>query len=207
MLNPAILHIAACHLSKNQVVVGVIILKRKWVYIVLVTLLTFLLQACVSKEEAGEDLMQYFNTDKNSAEKEHYNEVLTKKFDMEDENLDEKTAIHMSEEIIPALENVIDYLESLEYKSSEVRKLNKMNIKLQTFAYKMFQDIARSFSEGSTVDEVNSEFFEKEREVKRKSDRYFEYRDKLIKKYELERYSDYEGDGTGEDKLRRKTES
>lgn len=188
---------------EKYIEVEVINLKKKLFYFVGLMLLMLLLQACVSKEEAGDELMQYFNNDMNSKEYEHYLVVSKRSFNGS-ENLNEDMERHFKERMIPAIEDLINYLESLDYKSRQVNKLNEIDIKNYKNTIKFFRDIAESLSEGSTIDEVNSKFNKREGKIVRKLDKYVKYRKKLIEKFELESYTDYDSDGKREVKLERK---
>lgn len=181
-------------------------LRNKMKYVSLGIIVLFLLQGCVSKEEAAEELMQYFNEDIRTELSDRYNEKVTKRFDLEEENIEDEIQLHLNEEIIPAAKDFIDYLETLHYESRAVRRLNELDIKINKLFYEAFQDMEKALGEGSTIDEVNREYESQNQKVKKMSEKYFENRDKLIQKYDLESYRDYEGDGKGEQKLRKKNE-
>ncbi len=181
-------------------------LKKRTIHILLGIMIVFLLQGCVSKDEAAEELMKYFNEDIRTKLNDRYDEKVTKWFDLEDENVEEKVQLHLKEEILPTAEDLIDYLESLHYESRGVRKLHELDIKINKFAYEAFLDIEEALNEGSTFDEVNSDTESESQKIKDMSEKYYDKRDKLIEKYDLESYRDYEGEGGGEDKLRKKDE-
>ncbi len=164
----------------------------------------FLLQGCVSKEEAGEELIQYFNVDIRAGHGDQITETSNKIIGLyfNSDDINEEFQLYLSDEFLPVIKKQIEYLESLDYESREVRKLNELDLKLIEFMYERYQGMEEALREGSTIEEVEEEFGSSSQEFNVRSNRYFDKRDKLIEKYDLEHYRD-----DGEDKLRKKEES
>lgn len=176
--------------------------RRRLCIGVVLFLALLLLQGCVSKEESGKELMQYFNVDIRSEESDVYDEKVR---EMNRFSVDESAEIaeYIQEELLPASDAHIEKLESLEYETRAIRKLNDMDIKIQQEFYEIFEGIAEDLQNGSSVEEVNEKYAKDDREVQRKIDHYYEKRDKLIDKYDLKSYRDYEN-ADGKQRLKQK---
>lgn len=177
-------------------------------YSMIAMFVILLLQGCVSKETAGDELMQYFNHDLNTEETERFttaNETLQSLTLKEDE---ENIAVYLYEELLPDLEELITYLEGLEYKSKHVQKLNQIDIDLLKDMYEQYTEVADIFSTGDEKAhlEVEEDLEKFIRCFEKQSDKYFSKRDKLMKKFNLEGTVEYE-DGKSNHIMKRKDSS
>lgn len=182
-----------------------IMLRKRTTYILLGIMSVFILQGCVSKDEAAEELIHYFNEDIRAGHGDEISETTNKVMGLyfNSDDINEEFQLYLSDELLPVIKKQIEYLESLDYESRGVRKLNKLDLKLIEFMYERYQEMEQSLREGSTIEEVEEEFGLSSKEFDVRSKRYFDQRDKLIEKYGLEVYKDDNGD----DKLRKKDES
>lgn len=167
-------------------------------YLIIIGIVTLLLlQGCVSKEEAGEELMQYFNVDIRSEEDDKFSKSLSELVSLMIRAEEEEIAAYMNGEFLPATKDLIDYLEGLEYKSRSVRKLNEMDIDIQQSVYDQFSEFADVLENGNAkeIEAKNEEMEDFNRELERETEKYFDRRRKLIDKYDLTSMTDYNDDG------------
>src|SRR5699024_7256375 len=163
--------------KKNKV--RMIMLRKRTTYILLGIMSVFILQGCVSKDEAAEELIHYFNEDIRAGYGDEISET-TIGLSFNSDDINEEFQLYLSDELLPVIKKQIEYMESLDYKSRGVRKLNKLDLKLIEFMYERYQEMEQSLREGSTTEEVEEEFGLSSKEFDVRSKRYFDQRDKLI---------------------------
>ncbi|GIO23663.1 hypothetical protein [Oceanobacillus sp. J11TS1] len=165
---------------------------KKIISIILVIFALFLLVSCSNKDEVADEIIQYYNEEwipiNDMKEKElrdlpfHLNEL------EEHQQYEEAIAL-IKDEMIPVADEVIKRLQAVEPENGKVKKLNDLEIEAEQFAKEGLNAVIIYYEGGdiseSDVNQYNEDMQEKYQD-------FFDYRDKLMDKYNLEQFDEEE---------------
>ncbi|GGB58044.1 hypothetical protein GCM10011409_39440 [Lentibacillus populi] len=168
------------------------------------------LSGCSNSDEVTNELIEYHNdsflTFKAMKEEEFMSKVgeyikIVKKGD------DQVSADFLEEEMLPKLNEVLDYLKGVEPDHKEVRELNELLIEAEEAGYKAIKEGTElaGIKEGETNEKM-LQIDKYENELQEMYDSFLERRDELMEKYDIHWVEENGEDGKRIKKMERDAE-
>jgi len=156
---------------------------EKGIMIWISTVVIFILSGCSKDEDIANELIDYYNNDwiafqqmKQEALGKNQMELL-----QQQEQSDEKASNFVEEEVLPNMEEIIDYLHSIKLEHKSIKKLHQLQIEAEEYAYEGIKEYP-AYYRGEVTDEEMNEYSE---ELEQKYDAFFIQLEKMMKKYEV----------------------
>ncbi|MEN1968764.1 hypothetical protein WMZ97_11915 [Lentibacillus sp. N15] len=156
---------------------------KKMFFIWISMILLLIMTGCSNDDEAAKELIDYYNNDWITVQKmkeENLNPKKDKLIDIENDSKN-KASTYVKEELMPSMKEILDYLNHIELEHKEVKKLHRLEMEGEEFAYKGFKDGIAYYKGELTDDEMN----ENTKKLEKKYDAFLERRDKLMDKYNI----------------------
>lgn len=106
-------------------------------------------------------------------------------FDLAWEKNEEKQEQIINENVLPVLQESIEYLENVELKHKKIQQLNALHIEAEQYALEMFQEVSDVMREGSKAEVNRALNFEENDELEIMVEKFNEKIEKLRDKYKV----------------------
>lgn len=156
--------------------------RNNFIFIILVGVSLLLLIGCGKNEETAEELMRYHNedwTELSDKRKKALDDKQERLIFIETIEGRQASGEYLEEVVLPGLKEFIAEEKAIELEDESVKKLHQLLIEADEFAYKTLQDKGTAYYSGETD---SDELFEANDDLKKKYDKFFDYREKLMEK-------------------------
>jgi len=106
-------------------------------------------------------------------------------FDLAWEGNEEKQEQIINENVLPVLQESVEYLENVELKHKKIQQLNALHIEAEQFALEMFQEVSDVMSEGSNAEADGTLNFEENDELEIMVEKFNKKIEELMDKYKV----------------------
>jgi len=139
---------------------------------------------CSSNDEVTKELINYYNNNWITVQKMKEEGIGKKRLELlrTEEEGNEKAGDFVEEEILPSMQEVLDYLHDVKLEHKENQKLHQLQVEAEEFFYKSLQDGAENYRGKVSDDEI----YKNTDKLEEKYDAFLERRDELMKKYNIE---------------------
>lgn len=173
-------------------------IKQKFIVILITVIAVFLLTGCFNNNKAAEELMEYHNNDwltYLSIKKEKISPLANDMIDFVSEDNDQGIEELTKEGILPAMEELIDYLEDIEIENKQLKQLHQSLIDMEKEHYNSYRNMVEVLDKGNKaeIEEMYNTFPQNTEKYRENADHFAEEREKLMDKYNVEFIEDEDG--------------
>jgi len=172
---------------------------KKNINILIALTMMVILTGCFKDNDVAEELIEYHNdhwlTYHKMKNNKKDNEMLVVTTSLLEHDIQEVVTFY-KEEILQDISKLIDYLENIELEKKEVQRLNQLQLDAEKAKYNMYDELIDSIAkeEDEKIEIMVMNFYIKDNESDKILDEFYEERDKLMKKYNVQWQKDNDGE-------------